>query len=386
VSYSLGAAAAALRQMSQARHVGKVVVSNSQPSQPCYAVGRVLVTGGLGALGTLVAQWLAGNSVRQLHLLGRSGKLQAGSGIEQLLSNSCSQVIVSQCDAGFSEDLAAVLRSSSQLLPVEVIVHAGGVLADATLQQQKLRSVRQASAAKLSPVAAFNIVSQQQPVRSIVHFSSVASLLGSPGQANYAAANAGLDAAAGAAQLSGIPAVSVQWGAWAGGGMAAADAQTAARVERMGMSLISPAAGLAALEAALSSITATPSAAPQAAATVAAIPFNWPTFMARQQGGPAASFLSEFAGAAAAVPVSAAGRPTRRRRTAAAQGPRGAAAAASSEALQAQVSDAVATILGRGVASDEPLVAAGLDSLGSVELRNSLQVCGTLFGSKVGMH
>jgi len=84
-----------------------------------------------------------------------------------------------------------------------------------------------------------------------VLFSSVASLLGSPGQANYAAVNAGLDAAAAAGQMSGVPVVSVQWGAWAGGGMAAADVQTAARVERMGMSLISPAAGLAALQAAM---------------------------------------------------------------------------------------------------------------------------------------
>jgi hypothetical protein len=333
--------------MSQARHVGKVVVTNSQPSQPCHAVGRVLVTGGLGALGTLVAQWLAGNSVRQLHLLGRSGKLQAGSSIEQLLSNSCTQVIVSQCDAGFSEDLAAVLGSSSQLLPVEAIIHAGGVLADATLQQQKLHSVRQVSAAKLSPVDAFNMVSQQQPVRSIVHFSSVASLLGSPGQVNYAAANAGLDAAAGAAQPAGIPAVSVQWGAWAGGGMAAADAQTAARVERMGMSLISPAAGLAALEAALSTIAATSRTAPSAAAALAAIPFNWPVFITRQQGGPAESLLSEFAGAAAAAPAKP-GRPSRRRRAA--------AAAVASEALQAQVSEAVSAILGRSVGVDEPLV------------------------------
>jgi hypothetical protein len=178
----------------------------------------------------------------------------------------------------------------------------------------------------------------------------------------------------------------VQWGAWAGGGMAAADAQTAARVERMGMSLISPAAGLAALEAALSSIIATPSAAPQAAATLAAIPFIWPTFMARQQGGPADSLLSEFAEEAAAAPVSAAGRPTRRRRAAAQRPPGAAAAAVPSEVLQAQVSDAVATILGRGAAADEPLVAAGLDSLGSVELRNSLQVCSEVIHDALAVH
>ena len=79
-------------------------------------------------------------------------------------------------------------------------------------------------------------------------FSSVASLLGSPGQSNYSAANAALDAAAGSLSASGIPALSIQWGAWAGGGMAAGDVGTAARVERMGMLLIQPERGLAALE------------------------------------------------------------------------------------------------------------------------------------------
>ena len=81
-----------------------------------------------------------------------------------------------------------------------------------------------------------------------VMFSSVASLLGSPGQANYSAANAALDAAAAGMAAAGLPALSIQWGAWAGGGMAAADAGTAARVERMGMLLIRPERGLASLE------------------------------------------------------------------------------------------------------------------------------------------
>ena len=91
----------------------------------------------------------------------------------------------------------------------------------------------------------------KQPVSHQVLFSSVASLLGSPGQANYAAANAALDGLATHLSSAGLPTVSIQWGAWSGGGMAAADSQTAARVERMGMSLITPAAGLAALEGVL---------------------------------------------------------------------------------------------------------------------------------------
>ena len=88
-----------------------------------------------------------------------------------------------------------------------------------------------------------------------VMFSSVASLLGSPGQSNYAAANSALDAAAASLSASGIPALSIQWGAWAGGGMAAGDAGTAARVERTGMALVKPENGLAALSAGVSQST-----------------------------------------------------------------------------------------------------------------------------------
>jgi acyl carrier protein len=306
--------------------------------------------------------------VSQLQLLGRVGKLRGSSSLEQLLSSSSgnSQVIISQCDAGSIEDLAAALNSSSGLLPVELIIHAGGVLADATLQQQHLHGVQSVVGAKMSPVGALLRACEQQPVRSVVLFSSVASLLGSPGQSNYAAANAGLDAAARAGQVCGLPAVSVQWGAWSGGGMAASDAQTAARVERMGMSLISPAAGLAALESALLLTNSNVSTA-QATATVTAIPFNWPTFLARQKTVDTGSIFAEFADATGktAAAGSAGARASRRRRAA--------AGSASTDGLKQHVSNAVSSILGHSVDVDEPLVAAGLDSLGSVELRNSLQ-------------
>jgi hypothetical protein len=251
---------------------------------------------------------------------------------------------------------------------VELIIHAGGVLADATLQQQQLHGVQQVVGAKLSPVAALLRACGQQPVRSVVLFSSVASLLGSPGQSNYAAANAGLDAAARAAQVCGLPAVSLQWGAWSGGGMASADAQIAARVERLGMSMISPAAGLAALESALLLTGSKPLASPSTG-TVSAIPFNWPTFLARQNKLNTGSFFSEFAATSAAA-TGKQSRSSRRRGVRAVPSRR---TAASAEGLQQQVSSAVSSILGHSVDADEPLVAAGLDSLGSVELRNSLQ-------------
>jgi acyl carrier protein len=298
--------------------------------------------------------------VQQLHLLGRAGKLQDGAAVHHLLSSngSSSQVIISQCDAGSSEDLAAAVSSSRQLLPVNLIIHAGGVLADATLQQQQLRGVRQVVGAKLSPVAGLLRACEHHPVRSVVLFSSVASLLGSPGQSNYAAANASLDAAARAGQVCGLPAVSVQWGAWSGAGMASGDAQTAARVERMGMSLISPAAGLAALEVVLGR-----QAAHSSGPIISAVPFLWPQFLQRQQQRNAdISVFSEFVPAAQASAHANNGEPAG-----------GAPAGMSLAAVKELVFSLVQEVLGAPVADDEPLMAAGLDSLGSVELRNTLE-------------
>jgi NADPH:quinone reductase-like Zn-dependent oxidoreductase len=384
VSHSLSHAAAALRQMSQARHIGKVVVSNAVASSPGYAAGRVLVTGGLGALGRLVAEWLSFCGAQQLHLLGRSGKLSGGGGsgsshaalTQVLRCSQTSQVIVSQCDAGSSEDMAAVLGSSRLgWLPVDMVVHAGGVLADGVLQRQHLQGMRQVAAAKLPPAGWFRLLSQQQAVKSIVLFSSVASLLGSPGQANYAAVNAGLDAAAAAGQMCGVPAVSVQWGAWAGGGMAAADAQTAARVERMGMSLISPAAGLAALEAAMCSMSQQLSSVLQSP-VIAAVPFDWKRFLGPQQPPHVTMLFQDFV---EPVTAAAAVTPELSRATAEQQmfrrlpGQSVPPTTASLDVLQEQISDVVTAILGRHVEAEEPLVAAGFDSLGSVELRNTLQ-------------
>jgi hypothetical protein len=136
--------------------------------------------------------------------------------------------------------------------------------------------------------------------------------------------------------------------------MAAADAQTAARVERMGMSLISPAAGLAALEAAVYGVTSSSNIAPSA---IAAVPFMWRQFVQRQlQQGADISLFEEFTAGltAAAGQAAAEARPTEEQQ------------AVSLDAVKAAVHSSVQEVLGSAVADDQPLMAAGLDSLGSV--------------------
>jgi hypothetical protein len=271
--HELRSVVSALRQMSQARHVGKVVVrsggggnSLAEQQQQQQVDGAVLVLGGTGTLGCLMVRWLAEQGVRHIPVASRTGKLSGG--IAEVLAGSAAaqaQVSVLQCDASSVADVQALLAGGPPLLAV---LHAGGVLADATFGNQTLRDLRAVSAPKVAALQNLQQLLQLQPLATAVLFSSVASLLGAPGQANYSAANAALDAAAMRSQQAGTPMVSVQWGAWAGAGMAASDAQTAARVERTGMGLLSPEAGLAALEGVLAGLGA--------GAAGAAVPGEWP--------------------------------------------------------------------------------------------------------------
>ena len=160
----------------------------------------------------------------------------------------------------------------------------------------------------------------------------------------------------------------MQWGAWAGAGMAGNDAQTRMRVELTGLGLVESRHGLAALEGLLHA------AGVSGPALLAAVPVNWPRFLERQFAGAAPPMFSNYA----------AGTPTvHSSRLPAAAGASsgsvgGAAAAGSSPAdreayMLVQVQEAVRSVLGSAVSSEQPLMAAGLDSLSSVELRNSLE-------------
>jgi acyl carrier protein len=348
------------------------------------------VTGGSGVLGSYVSLWLIEQGAESVVLLSRSGGLPSPVLQQQrwrLADARPATVSSSKADAALAADVAGVLQGD---VSVRGIMHAGGVLADAMLPNQTLAGIRQASegatlaitrwcrltcclsflklavchlssmvcaqvgAPKQSALANLGAQAAVLPVDAQLLFSSVAALLGSPGQANYSAANAALDAAAQCAQQAGSTTVSVQWGAWAGAGMAAADISTSKRLERLGMGLIPIATGLQALAAAASGIAFR-------TAVLAAVPFRWRQFVAAARKPLPQLF-------AAYDPSSVARQPSQ-----AAAARHTGLPAVDIETVQAAVLEAVRSILGAQVDTSQPLMAAGLDSLGAVELQNSLQ-------------
>ncbi|MBM0279998.1 SDR family NAD(P)-dependent oxidoreductase, partial [Micromonospora tarensis] len=234
-------ASAALRHLSQARHVGKVVLT-----VPALDVdGAVLVTGATGALGRLVARHLVtAHGVRRLLLLSRSG------GAEDLVTELTAlgaDVTPRACDVADRAALAAVLAEH----PVDAVFHVAGVLADGLADTLTADQVDRVLRPKVD--GAINLHELTTGLRAFVLFSAASGVLGGPGQANYAAANTFLDALAGHRRAQGLTATSLAWGLWApASGMAELSDADRNRMARGGILPLAAEQGLALLDAALS--------------------------------------------------------------------------------------------------------------------------------------
>ena len=322
-----------------------------------------------GALGTLVSRWLLHQQARRLVLIGRTGLLPPDSPAAALAGGGQSAAVtLCKCDASAAADLPAALAAGGPQMAG--LLHAGGVLADATVANQTAAGVKTVFAPKASALERLDGLTNLHPMRTSLLFSSVAALLGSVGQANYSAANSWLDAAAARRQTAGSSVFSAQFGAWKGGGMAAG---SAAKMEAMGLGALTPASGLASLGGLLRAAARHPGGALPAA--LAMSPVDWPTFL-KNVRQPVPAYFAAFAHLKAAeAPASGqqALAATSAHAPAAASAAGGMDVAARSAYLRQEVASAAAAIIGGDVAGGEPLMAAGLDSLGAVELRNSLE-------------
>ncbi len=228
----------AFRFLSQARHIGKIVLTVPAPLD-----GTVLITGGTGTLGRLVAEHLVTrHGVRRLVLTGRDP-----AQVPELDAGLDAEVTVAACDVA---DRAALAHLLAGIPDLTAVIHAAGVLDDGVLSS--LTAERLDTVLRPKVDGAVNLHELVGDSVELVSFSSAAATFGGPGQGNYAAANAALDGIARHRAARGLPGRSIAWGPWAaGGGMAArlADAD-ARRIRRAGLAPLSTEDALALFDAA----------------------------------------------------------------------------------------------------------------------------------------
>ncbi|WP_394848507.1 SDR family NAD(P)-dependent oxidoreductase [Pendulispora brunnea] len=242
----------AFRFVAQARHVGKIVLTVPRPLD---AGGTVLVTGGTGTLGMALAQHLVErHGVRHLVLASRQGAAAPGA-LERarVLEAAGAEVTLCACDVGDREALAELLAGIPVEHPLTAIVHAAGVLDDGVLPSMTDERIARVFRAKVDAAVHLHELTEHLDLSAFVLFSSLAGVLGSPGQSNYAAANSFLDALAHHRRARGLPATSLAWGLWATqSGMTshllAADQR---RLDALGLVALSNEEGLALFDAAL---------------------------------------------------------------------------------------------------------------------------------------
>ena len=365
----------AFRFMAQAKHIGKIVVvkpaseadPRALPTMPRLREDATyLVTGGLDGLGLETARWMAGEGARNLVLMGRHAPDSKAQEILNELIQRGVRIAVEKCDVADEVELARLFdRISISMPPLRGIVHAAGLLEDGMLERQTWSRFEAVMAPKVRGTFNLHRLTLWTDLDFFVFFSAAASLIGSPGQGNYAAANAFMDGLAHHRKAKGLPALSIDWGAWAETGMAARLAKKdAERWTERGVRPIQLDEGMKRLGEMLFS----------SHAQIVALPVDWSKMFNGADSRQPPSLYSEVSKPLGTA-LSAGGE-VRSQKDDFAHRLLAEPAARQLALLKAHVEAAASRALGATEAKSldprRPLHELGLDSLMSVELRNAL--------------
>ncbi|HEV2634961.1 MAG TPA: SDR family NAD(P)-dependent oxidoreductase [Actinocrinis sp.] len=330
--------------------------------------GTALVTGGTGAIGARVAHWLAERGAERIVLSSRSGAHAAGAGkLAADLAEAGSTAVVLAADVADRADIAGLLRTIAADGPqLRTVIHTAGVVDDGVLDRLDAARFAAVLAAKAGGAAALDDLTAGLDLDAFVLFSSSAGTFGGGGQGNYAAANAFLDALAQNRRGRGLPAVSLAWGPWAGGGMAQAGEAVRQRLDRGLLQAMAPDLALKVLGQALDDAGST--------GVLTVMNVDWAQAVARMGSLRQVPFVRDLP-EVRALPAGDAAAET------AVDSDLGRRLAALDRAAQEQlltdlVRTEAAAVLGHASASaidaDRAFSDVGFDSLTAVELRNRL--------------
>ena len=247
-SFPFAGAIDAYRFMAQGKHIGKIVLRQEAPELRILDQATYLVAGGLGGLGVEVARWLVDRGARHVVLTARGECPDRARPAIEKMRAAGARILVRRVDVSAREEMSALFSEIARdLPPLRGVIHAAGALADGALLQQSWDRFERVMAAKVGGTWILHELTARLPLDFLVLFSSIASVLGAAGQANHAAANAFEDALARDRRLHGLPAVSINWGAWSEVGSATGD-ELSRRRAAMGIGSFSTAQGLALFE------------------------------------------------------------------------------------------------------------------------------------------